>query len=103
MLGIIGGAAILTAAPLSLQWSQKHVALSLDSAEAQVGGRQLRRALQVSAEGFTEGHIAAQLTGPQRLDRVDTAIARWPTAAANTWLTGQATSHLAASTAAATP
>src|SRR6266700_1581083 len=37
MLGIIGGAAILTAVPLSLQWSQKNVALSLDSAEAQVG------------------------------------------------------------------
>ena len=35
ILGIIGGAAILTAAPLSLQWSQKNVALSLDSAEAQ--------------------------------------------------------------------
>src|SRR5262245_59598534 len=37
MLGIIGGAAILTAAPVSLQWSQKNVALSLDSAEAQEG------------------------------------------------------------------
>jgi hypothetical protein len=37
ILGIIGGAAILTAAPVSLQWSQKHVALSLDSAEAQEG------------------------------------------------------------------
>ena|ERR1700756_2907502 len=35
ILGIIGGAAILTAAPLSLQWSQKDVALSLASAEAQ--------------------------------------------------------------------
>ena len=35
MLGIMGGAAILTAVPLSLQWSQKNVALSLDSAEAQ--------------------------------------------------------------------
>jgi hypothetical protein len=34
MLGIIGGAAILTAAPLSLQWSQKTMALSFDSAEA---------------------------------------------------------------------
>jgi hypothetical protein len=34
MLGIIGGAALLTAAPFSLQWSQKNVALSLDSAEA---------------------------------------------------------------------
>src|SRR5262249_2296247 len=32
--GIIGGAAILTAAPLSLQWSQKNVVLSLDSAKA---------------------------------------------------------------------
>jgi hypothetical protein len=37
MLGIIGGAAILTAAPLSLQWSQKNVALSLDRAEAREG------------------------------------------------------------------
>lgn len=35
MLGIIGGAAILTAAPLSLNWSQKNVMLSLDSAQAQ--------------------------------------------------------------------
>ncbi len=34
MLGIIGGAAILTAVPLSLQWSQKSVMLSLDGAEA---------------------------------------------------------------------
>ena len=34
ILGIIGGAAILTAAPLSLQWSQNNVALSLDSAKA---------------------------------------------------------------------
>ena len=38
MLGIIGGAAILTAAPLSPQWSQKTVMLSLDSAQAQTGG-----------------------------------------------------------------
>ena len=34
MLGIIGGAALLTAAPFSLQWSQKNVPLSLDRAEA---------------------------------------------------------------------
>jgi hypothetical protein len=34
ILGIIGWAAILTAAPLSLQWSQKNVVLSLDSAKA---------------------------------------------------------------------
>jgi hypothetical protein len=37
MLGIIGGAAILTAVPLSLQWSQKNAMLSLDSAEARIG------------------------------------------------------------------
>ena len=35
MLGIIAGAALLTAAPLSLQWSQKNVTLWLASAEAQ--------------------------------------------------------------------
>ena len=34
MLGIIGGAALLVAAPFSLQWSQKNVPLSLDRAEA---------------------------------------------------------------------
>jgi hypothetical protein len=37
MLGIIIGAALLSAAPFSLQWSQKNVALSLDSADARVG------------------------------------------------------------------
>jgi len=36
-LGIIGGAALLTAAPFSLQWSQKNVALSLDTADARIG------------------------------------------------------------------
>jgi hypothetical protein len=37
MLGIVGGAALLTAVPFSLQWSQKNVALSFDSAEARIG------------------------------------------------------------------
>jgi hypothetical protein len=37
VLGIIVGAALLTAAPFSLQWSQKNVALSLESADARVG------------------------------------------------------------------
>jgi hypothetical protein len=37
VLGIIGGAALLTAAPFSLQWSQEKVALSLDSADARIG------------------------------------------------------------------
>jgi hypothetical protein len=35
VLGIIGGAALLTAAPFSLQWSQDEVFLSLDSVNAQ--------------------------------------------------------------------
>jgi hypothetical protein len=37
MLGIIGGAALLTAVPFTLQWSQNNVTLSLDSAEARIG------------------------------------------------------------------
>src|SRR4029077_7528063 len=37
MLGIVAGAALLTAAPLSVQWSQKNVALSLDTADARIG------------------------------------------------------------------
>jgi hypothetical protein len=37
MLGIIGGAALLVALPVSLQWSQKSVALSLDTADARIG------------------------------------------------------------------
>jgi hypothetical protein len=37
ILGTIVGAALLTAAPFSLQWSHKTVALSLDSADARVG------------------------------------------------------------------
>ena len=36
-LGIIGGAALLIAAPVSLQWSHKNVLLALDSAEARTG------------------------------------------------------------------
>jgi hypothetical protein len=37
ILGTIVGAAMLAAAPFSLQWSQKTVALSLNSAEARIG------------------------------------------------------------------
>src|SRR5262249_2375779 len=37
ILGILIIAALLSAAPFSLQWSQKNVALSLDSADARVG------------------------------------------------------------------
>jgi hypothetical protein len=37
ILGTIVGAALLTAAPFSLQWSQKTVTLSLDGAAARIG------------------------------------------------------------------
>ena len=65
MLGIIGGAAILTAVPLSLQWSQKNVALSLASAEAQerpptsvagVSRRAYRRAYRSAAYASAAGY-----------------------------------------------
>jgi hypothetical protein len=39
ILGIIGGAALLIAAPFSLQWSQKNVSLSLNSVEARTATR----------------------------------------------------------------
>jgi len=59
--------------------------------------------LQASAVEFIGGHIAAQLTQAQWLEWVHTATGRrWPTAA-TTYLMEQATPHLAASTAAATP
>jgi hypothetical protein len=38
LLGIIGGAMLLTATPISFQWSQNKVALSVDSADAQIYG-----------------------------------------------------------------
>src|SRR5262249_34882953 len=38
MLGIIGGAPLLTLLPLSLQWPQDQVSLSLNSANARVAG-----------------------------------------------------------------
>jgi hypothetical protein len=43
MLGIIGGAALLTAAPFSLQWSQENVAPSINGAEARIAGGVHRR------------------------------------------------------------
>src|SRR6516225_8948122 len=69
MLGIVGGAALLTTVPFSLQWSQKNVALSFDSAEARIGrAANCDERCRASAEGFTEGHIGAQFTEPQWLD-----------------------------------
>ena len=67
MLGIIVGAALLSAAPFSLQWSQKNVTLSLASAEAQerpltatsvagVSRRAYRRAYRSAAYASAAGY-----------------------------------------------
>lgn len=58
MLGIIGGAALLTAAPVSLQWSQDEVSLSLDSANARTARphRTYRRAVCVPAAAGVPGY-----------------------------------------------
>jgi hypothetical protein len=64
MLGTIGGAALLIAAPFSLQWSQKNVLLSLDSAEAQtspfvgVSRRVHRRAYPRAVYGTPVARVA---------------------------------------------
>ena len=75
MLGIIGGAAILTAAPLSLQWSQRNVALTLNSAEAQtaqpstatrvagVSRRAYRRAYRSPAYASAAGYGSGLYSG----------------------------------------
>ena len=74
MLGIIGGAAILTAAPLSLQWSHTDVGLSLDSAEAQerpltatsvadVSRRAYRRAYRSPAYARAAGYGSGLYSG----------------------------------------
>ena len=61
LLGVIVGAALLSATPFSLQTSQKSVVLSLDSAEARVGRPLTATALQAYTEGLIEGHIAADI------------------------------------------
>ena len=58
MLGIIVGAALLSAAPFSLQWSQKNVALSLDSADARVGRPLTATSVAGVHRRAHEGHIA---------------------------------------------
>jgi len=74
MLGIIGGAAILTAVPLSLQWSQKNVTLLLASAEAQerpltatsvagVSRRAYRRAYRSAAYARAAGYGSGSYSG----------------------------------------
>src|SRR5215468_10380550 len=74
MLGIIGGAAILTAVPLSLQWSHTNVGLSLASAEAQerpptatsvagVSRRAYRRAFRSAAYASAAGYGYGSYSG----------------------------------------
>ena len=74
MLGTIAGAAILTAAPLSLQWSHTDVGLSLDSAEAQerpltatsvagVSRRAYRRAYRSAAYASAAGYGYGSYSG----------------------------------------
>jgi len=63
MLGIIGGAAILTAAPLSLQWSQKDVALSLASAEAQERPLAATGVAGVSRRAYRRAYRSATYAG----------------------------------------
>lgn len=52
-LAIVGGAAVLTVAPVSLQWSRDEVSLSLNSADARIvrPHRIYRRAVCVPAAG----------------------------------------------------
>ena len=59
MLGIIGGAALLTAAPFSLQWSQENVALSISSAEARIAGLHRR----VDRRTYRRAAYAARAAG----------------------------------------
>jgi hypothetical protein len=55
MLGIIGGAALLTAAPFSLQWSQDEVSL-LNSANAGVHRKVYRRTYRRAAYAAGYGY-----------------------------------------------
>jgi hypothetical protein len=74
LLGIIGGAGLLAAVPFSVQWSQKNVALSLDSAEARIGRplhrRAYRRAVYGSPvagmAGFRPGYRPEYISPPPR-------------------------------------
>jgi hypothetical protein len=74
VLGTIAGAAILTAVPLSLQWSHTNVGLSLDSAEAQerpltatsvagVSRRAYRRAYRSAAYARAAGYGSGLYSG----------------------------------------
>ena len=67
MLGIIAGAALLTAAPFSIQWSQKNVGsaalttlLTLSQAEAQTAGMQRRETRRTARRAGRETRRAVR-------------------------------------------
>ena len=82
-LGIIGGAALLIAAPFSLQWSHKNGLLSLDSAEARTGrphtvtrfaGVRLRVHRRASRCAILGTMVFCDFRAiPSTLERIDTA------------------------------
>jgi hypothetical protein len=67
MLGIISGAALLTVAPFSLQWSQDEASVSLNSVRAQ----------QLTETGIVGGHRRAHRR-IYRGERVVVRTVHWP-------------------------
>ena len=65
MLGIIGGAALLTVAPFSLQWSQDEVSLSLNSANARIGRSYYGRVSPYAPSGLS-CHLPSYASPPSR-------------------------------------
>src|SRR5215831_1575056 len=104
VLGTIAGAAILTAAPLSLQGSHTNVGLSLASAEAQERPLTATSVAGVSRRAYRRAYRSAAYASVLLATVMDCipATALRPTPATG-YLTEQATPHLTASTAAATP
>lgn len=71
MLGIIGGAALLTAVPFSIQWSQKNVGsaapiMTLSQADAATAGMQRRETRRAARQTGRHARRAARRgTSPQ--------------------------------------
>src|SRR5215467_9924062 len=63
MLGIVGGAALLIAAPFSPQWSQDEVSLSLNSANARIIPGAHRRAYRRTYRRAAYATAAAGVAG----------------------------------------
>ena len=63
MLGIIGGAALLTVAPFSLRWSQGEISLSLSSANARVERPLHRKAYRRTYRRAANAAAAAGVAG----------------------------------------